>query len=62
MEEEVFESRKKLLGETHSDTLNAIANLTTSYRSQGRWSDAESLGVEVLERCKEVLGRLTPIL
>jgi hypothetical protein len=33
-----------------------MANLTSTYRSQGRWKKAEDLEVQVMETRKRVLG------
>jgi hypothetical protein len=38
------------------DTLTAMANLATAYRSQGRWTESESLEVVVMEKTKRLLG------
>lgn len=52
--------RRKLLGVMHLSTLMSMANLASSYRNQGRWKEAEVLGVEVLEIRKTVLGAEHP--
>jgi Tetratricopeptide repeat len=33
-----------------------MANLASTYRSQGRWAEAEKLNVQVMETRKTVLG------
>jgi hypothetical protein len=44
-------------GEKHPDTLTSIANLLLTYINQGRWKEAEELGVWVIETRKGILGR-----
>jgi hypothetical protein len=44
------------LGQEHSDTLSSVANLASTYRSQGRWAEAEELEVQVMEARNRVLG------
>jgi hypothetical protein len=40
----------------HPDTLTSMANLASTYRKQGRWSEAEKLEVQVMEARKTKLG------
>lgn len=47
-------------GHRHPDTLASMANLTSTYLNQGRWTEAEALGVQVLETSKTVLGTEHP--
>ena len=56
----VSETRKRVLGEEHPDTLISMGNLMSTYWSQGRWKEAEQLGVQVLETRKRVLGEEHP--
>ena len=58
--EEVFQTRKRMLGEEHPDTLISVANLASTYRNQGRWKEAEELEVRVMEARKRVLGEEHP--
>jgi hypothetical protein len=37
-----------------------VANLASTYRNQGRWNEAEKLGVQVLKTRKTVLGSEHP--
>ena len=55
-----MEARKKVLGQEHPDTLNSMANLASTFWSQGRWKEAEELGVQVVEARKRVLGQEHP--
>ncbi|KAJ7033019.1 acyl transferase/acyl hydrolase/lysophospholipase [Mycena alexandri] len=56
----VMETRKRVLGEEHPDTLTSITNLASTYRNQGRWNDAEALQVAVVETSKRMLGEEHP--
>ena len=49
-----------MLGAEHPDTLTSMANLASTYRNQGRWKEAEDLGVQVKETRKRVLGAEHP--
>jgi hypothetical protein len=56
----VMETRKRVLGEEHPDTLTSMANLASTYSNQGRWKEAEELKVRVMETFKRVLGEEHP--
>jgi tetratricopeptide (TPR) repeat protein len=49
LEVQVLETRKRVLGLEHPDTLTSISNLALMYRDQGRWAKAEELQVQVTE-------------
>jgi hypothetical protein len=49
-----MEKSKHVLGEEHPDTLTSMANLAATYWNQGRWKDAETLEVVVMEKKKHV--------
>jgi hypothetical protein len=53
---QVMETRKRVLGVEHPDTLSSMADLQSMYRNQGRWKDAEELEVQVMETRKRVIG------
>jgi tetratricopeptide (TPR) repeat protein len=57
---QVMETRMRVLGEDHPDTLTSMANLASTYRNQGRWRESESLGVQVMETSMSVLGEDHP--
>ena len=38
---------RKVRGEEHPDTLTSISNLTSIYSNQGRWKEAEGLGIRL---------------
>jgi tetratricopeptide (TPR) repeat protein len=54
---QVMETRKRVLGQEHPDTLMSMANLAVTYGNQGRWKEAEELFVQVMETRKRVLGQ-----
>jgi Tetratricopeptide repeat len=51
-----METRKRVLGTEHSDTLSGVANLASTFSNQGRWKEAEALEVQMMEMRKRVLG------
>ena len=55
-----METRKRVLGEEHPDTLTSIANLASTYKHQGRLNKAEEIEVQVIETRKRVLGEEHP--
>ena len=55
-----MKTRKRVLGEEHPSTLTSIGNLASTYWNQGRWEEAEELGVQVMEMSKRVLGEEHP--
>jgi tetratricopeptide (TPR) repeat protein len=57
---QVMETRKRVLGDEHPDTLTSIANLASTYWNQGRWKEAEELQAKELEICSRVLGSEHP--
>jgi tetratricopeptide (TPR) repeat protein len=53
---QVMETRRRVLGEEHPDTLTSTANLALIHRDQGRWSEAEKIQVQVIETMTRILG------
>jgi len=51
-----METRKRMLGEEHPDSLTSMANLASMYRNQGRWRRPRSWRSWVMETRKRVLG------
>ena len=43
------------MGLEHPSTLTSMANLTSTYRNQGRWKETEELEVQVTETSSKVL-------
>jgi len=56
----VMETRKRVFGEEHLESLTSMACLASTYRFQGRWKEAEDLAVLVMETRKRVLGEEHP--
>ena len=52
----VMETRRRMLGPEHPDTLTSMSNLASTYWNQGRWTEAEELEVQVMEIARRVLG------
>jgi tetratricopeptide (TPR) repeat protein len=52
----VVESRKKVLGPEHKDTLTSMNDLALTISNRGRWKEAEELQTQVIELGKRVLG------
>jgi hypothetical protein len=53
---QIIETKKRVLGIEHPDTLASMNNLALTYENQGRWKEAEELGMHVIETKKRVLG------
>jgi tetratricopeptide (TPR) repeat protein len=51
-----LETRRRVLGEEHTDTLTSMNNLAVLYGRQGRFEEAEPLHLEALETRWKVLG------
>jgi hypothetical protein len=49
LEIQVMETRKKVLGAEHPDTLIAMGNLASTFRNQGRWKEAEEIEIQAME-------------
>ncbi|KAG7402993.1 Kinesin light chain [Fusarium oxysporum f. sp. rapae] len=60
LSKKAVDTRTKVLGEEHSDTLISMGNLASTYWCQGRWKEAEELQVGVLETMKKTLGEDHP--
>lgn len=52
----MLETSKRVLGESHTETLISKGGLATLYRNHHRWEIAASLDAEVLEVRKWVLA------
>jgi hypothetical protein len=57
---QVMETRKRVLGEEDFCTLTSMVNRASTFYNQGRWKEAEELGVQVMEMRKRVLGEEHP--
>ncbi|ERF68964.1 hypothetical protein EPUS_08198 [Endocarpon pusillum Z07020] len=56
----VIETRKRVQGQEHPDTLISMNNLASTYLDQGQWKEAEELGMQTMEMRKRVLGQEHP--
>jgi hypothetical protein len=45
LEVQIMETFKKVLGQKHPFSLTSMSNLASTYQDQGRWMEAEELGV-----------------
>ncbi|USP76210.1 kinesin light chain 3 [Curvularia clavata] len=57
---QVMQTRKRVLGEEHPNTLTSMGNLASTYWRQGRWKEAGELFVQVMQMRKRVLGEEHP--
>ncbi|KAJ4346585.1 uncharacterized protein N0V89_010516 [Didymosphaeria variabile] len=57
---QLMQTRKRVLGKEHPDTLRSMHDLATTYSSQRRWKEAEELQVQVTQTTKRVLGNEHP--
>ena len=55
-----MEVSRRLLGDDHPDTLSSRADLASTYSMQGRWKDAEELGLQVTKAMRRLLGNNHP--
>jgi hypothetical protein len=53
---QVMQTKKRVLGDEHPDTLNSMHDLAGTYASQGRWKEAEELQVQAMQTRKRVLS------
>ena len=60
LEVQALETRKRVLGSEHPDTLTSVNNLALILRAQGKYVEAEKLNRRVLEERKRVMGELHP--
>ena len=60
LEVQVMETRKRVLGEEHPGTLNAIGNLAFTLKSQNRNEEAISLMEKCCRPRKRILGSHHP--
>jgi tetratricopeptide (TPR) repeat protein len=57
---QAMQSRKRVLGNEHPDTLSSMNNLASTYMNQGQWKDAEELQVQTMQAMERVLGNEHP--
>ena len=51
-----METRKRVQGLEHPDRLTSMDDLALAFLNQGRWKEAEELGVQAMETRKRVQG------
>ena len=56
LENRVLDTRNKILGVEHTDTIDAMGNLAGTYRSLGKYTEAEKLEMQVLDARNKMLG------
>ena len=56
MASQSMDTRNKILGPEHPETLRSMNNLASTYWNQGRYEEAEKLNVQVREAHKRILG------
>jgi hypothetical protein len=59
-DESVYVRNRNVALVTRLNTLASIANLASTYRNQGRWTEAEKIEVQVMEMSRRVLGEEHP--
>jgi tetratricopeptide (TPR) repeat protein len=59
--EQVMETKKRVLGEEHPDTLLIMHNLALMFWIQGQWKEAEELEVQIMAIQEKVLGEEHPL-
>ncbi|KAL6154046.1 hypothetical protein ACJBU6_07334 [Exserohilum turcicum] len=57
---QVMESRRRVLGSKHPNTLTSVSNLGLVLESQGKYEEAEAMHRRALEAREKVLGREHP--
>ena len=56
LENKVLDTRNRILGVEHADTIRAMANLATTYQNLGKYTQAEKLQIQVLDTRNRILG------
>ena len=56
LEMKVLDTRNRILGAEHPDTIEAMANLALIYASLGKYAEAEKLQMQVLDASNRILG------
>jgi len=56
LENEVLDTRNRILGVEHPETIRAMANLGATYHSLGKYTKSEKLGIQVLDARNRILG------
>ena len=60
MDRRALDSREKMLGKEHPDTLTSVCNLASVLRYQGKYGEAEPMNRRALDDNEKVLGKEHP--
>ena len=60
LENEVLNTRNRILGVEHPDTIRALLNLAVTYKSLGKYIEAEKLEIQALDTSNKILGMEHP--
>ena len=56
LKNKVLDTRKRILGVEHPDTIRAKVNLAVTYQYLGKYTEAEKLEIQVLDAVNRILG------
>ena len=56
LSKKVVDTRNRIVGGEHTDTINAMANLAATYRNLGKYTESEKLEVQVLNARNKIAG------
>jgi len=56
LDNKVLDTRNRILGVEHLDTIRAMENLAATYQNLGKYTEAEKLEIQVLEARNRILG------
>jgi serine/threonine protein kinase/tetratricopeptide (TPR) repeat protein len=60
LQERALETRRRVLGEEHEETLRSLGALGDLLRAQGKLAEAEPFERDALEKCRRILGAEHP--
>ena len=60
MDRRALDSREKMLGKEHPDTLTSVSNLASVLQDQGKYEEAEEMNRRALDSREKVLGKEHP--
>ena len=61
LKNKVLDTRKRILGVEHPDTIRAKVNLAVTYQYLGKYTEAEKLEIQVLDAVNRILGAEHPV-
>ena len=56
MQVQVLDTRNRILGVEHPNTINAMAHLAATYQNWGKYTEAEKLQMQALDTRNRILG------